>query len=103
MLQSKCDGGGDGEGGFQIRPEQGESGKHRWPLQMSCDLRPRRGGSPVRPCGMCCQRRAGGENLRRLMGVCVYVCVGASACRQPGLHGEQAQGKGMRNVYVFVC
>lgn len=61
-------------GVYQIRPGRGESGKHRWPLQMSCDLRPWRGGSPVRPCGMYCQRRAGGENLRRLMGVCVCVC-----------------------------
>lgn len=67
---------------------RGESGKHIWPRQMGCDMRPTRGKSPVRQRGMCCQMRAGGENLRQLKGVCVCVCV--------------FQGGGEK-VYLCVC
>lgn len=47
------------------KPARGESGKRRWPLQMSCDLRPPRGGSPVRRCG---PGEGGGRDCERVRG-----------------------------------
>ena len=58
------------------------------------------------------QTRAGGGNLRQLMGACVCVCVCASVCRLPALHGEPAhetdrererEREKSKNVCVRMC
>lgn len=87
-------GGKGGEGTWlpiQQNSAIGESGKHRWPPQTSCDLRPPRGGSPVRRCGAWA-KRGQGEGIWDSWWVLVCVCVCASVCRLPALHGEPAHG-----------
>lgn len=100
MLQPKCAAGG-GDGGDacvgQRSSGQEDSKKHRWPLQMSCDLRPREVGVPWGGVG-CVAKQGLGKGIWDGYWGSVCVCVDASYCKTTRFAWRDSAGKGRKQA-----